>query len=374
MIDTARLTAVLERPGAWSYAYVDGRGAEPQVVEERRRDAVARRLRDAGAPEPDVEAIETALDQTTGLAAPSSRYLLAEDGAIVIDEPVPGARVGPEIVGHSPIPPVLPLLRGRADGIRYLVVEVSRDAAEVRLENAGARAQQHSEIRGGLEALPKVNAGGWSQANYQRSAEETWKHNQSEIAAAVDRLVREYAPRFVVLSGDIRARQLLIDRLDAAARQVLIVVDAHTDAAGADSAALDRAIDDALAEHLHAVEERIDDDASADAGRSGARGLAAVTEALREARVARLLLDARMLDSDETLHALDRAPWIAAPGSRDADARVIDSIPAAEAMARAALLTGAEVAVAEDRYDDDDSPRSSRAPREPVASLRWPDP
>lgn len=370
MIAREELTDLLQRPGEWTYAFVDGHGAEPRIVEGRRRDSVLRRLLEAGAPEQDAEAVAEALEESAGLPAPSSRYLLAQDGDLVVDEILPGPRRGPETVGHSRIPPVLPLLRDLGSGIRYLVVEAGRGDAEVRLECAGREPEWTAHTEGRTDALPKVQAGGWSHKRYQRTSEEIWKHNQAELAGLVDRQVQRHAPAFVAVSGDIRARQLLIDQLGAAARALVIEVDAHTHAAGAERTALDTAIEGAIDEHVRTVEQRIRDDASADSGQAGARGVEAVVKALAQARVDRLLLDARMQESEQTLDALDDSPWVAADDEDALSASIVDRIPAAEALARAAILTGADVIVEEDRTEPDEA-LSSRAPREPVAVLRW---
>lgn len=372
MIVREEITALLERPHKVTYAYVDGRGPGPQVVEEQRRDVVTRRLREAGAPDVDAQAVEAALEREPGLPAPSARYVLAENGEVILDEALPGPRSGPEILGHSTFPPVLPLLRDRVDSILYLVVETGRGSAEVRVERAGRQPEWAQTVEGRTDALPKVSVGGWSQANYQRSSEEIWKQNEAEVAQLVDSLTRQHSPSFIVISGDIRARQLLVDQLGSAARKLAIVVDAHTHARGADREALDSAIQNAIHDRLQQSEDEIDEVASERSGRSGARGVGPVVEALREARVDRLLLDARMQDSERTLEALDRAPWVAF-GAQDAlDAQIVDHLPEAEALARAALLTGAEVVVSEDDQDEAEA-RGDRSPREPVAVLRWPE-
>lgn len=370
MIGREELTALLERPGSWTYAYVDGQGAEPQVIEEDRRDSVRRRLIESGAPDADAEALAVALASGAGLPAPSSRYLLATDGEVALDESVPGPRRGPELIGHAVIPPIIPLLRDRGGGIRYLVVEAGRGDAVVSLERAGRRPELTEEIEGRTDALPKVGAGGLSDARYQRTSEEIWKHNQGELAGVVDRLVQRHSPRFVVVAGDVRARQLLLDQLGDAARRLTIEVDAHTLAAGADRTALEEAIAAALDEQLRTAQEEIADETSIDSGRSGARGVREVVEALRQARVDRLLLDARMLDSERTLDALDDVPWVAERDEDALNAGIVARLPEAEALARAALLTGAEVVVAEEETAEGE-PRDWRPPQDPVAVLRW---
>lgn len=389
MTANADLAELLVEPGPWTFAYVNGPGAEPQVVEESRRDSVRDRLLELGAPEQDARAVLRALEQATGVSSPSARYLLVRGGEVALDASFAQPRRGSERLGHGPVPEILPLLRHRASSIRYLVVETGREGADVRVESADRSAPQHVvEVEGRDDSLPKVQAGGWSHARYQRHSEEIWKHNQSEVAEVVDRLVREERPVVVVLAGDLRARQLLRERLAPASRELVVEVEAHTRAAGSDERVLDDAIADALTERTHRAVEEALDRASAENGSRGARGMGAVVEALQQARVETLLIDGRSIDAEQTdvesgedgegrrgaerLEALDSPPWVALGGaSVPGEAASLGSRPADEALARAAILTGAQLHVLEEDYAAADEPRPDRAPRQPVAVLRW---
>jgi hypothetical protein len=89
--------------------------------------------------------------------------------------------------------------------------------------------------------------------------------------------------------------------------------------------------------------------------------------ALQTGRVATLLLDVRLWKSGKTLEALAAEPWL---GEREnAEAVGYGPIPMAEALARAALLSGARVVVEEHA---DEIARSARAARPPQAILRAP--
>lgn len=365
------LERLLDSPGEWTFVYTDGRGAEPAPAERTRQRSLGDTLRDAGAPESDRDAVDGALSQGAGVPSPSVRYLLVRNGAVELDETFPGSRLGPQIVGHGPVPPVLPLLRERATDSRYLVVETAREGARISVEHAHRRVGDEShEIEGRTDSLPKVQAGGWSHKRYQMHTEDVWKHNQDEVAAEVDELVRTRRPKFVVVTGDVRARQLLAEQLAPATRSILIEVDEHTKAAGSSDAALQDAVGDALDELANSDISEVRDRASADDGSRGARGVRDVVRALQESRVDTLLLDARAVNSDETLLALDAAPWIATSGEDSLDANLLGAVSAAEALARAAVLTGARVLVAEDELDADE-PRPDRAIAPPMAALRW---
>jgi len=372
MRDQRELAELLRRGGMTTVAYVDGRGPRPQTEEEVARDAVTDRLRELGADERDVTAIAQALLRTEGAPSPSARYLLARDGRLEVDEIFAGPRLGSERFARTPLPEILPLLRHLARDVRYLVVETGREGAEVRLERGERHeAERVEDIEGRSDSLTKVQAGGWSHARYQRSAEEVWKHNQSEVAEAVDRIVAERRPAFLVLAGDVRARQVLRDRLGEAARRMLTEYDAHTRADGADDEGLTRLLSDLAERCIRDEIESAIDRARAGDGESGAEGVDAVLVALQQARVDVLVLDARLSEDGRTLLALDAQPWISRDEHHEFDASPLGRVPIAEGLARAALLTGARVLVREEEFGSPDEPRAETKPLEPIAALRW---
>jgi hypothetical protein len=373
MTDRSDFAELLAQPGPWTSAYIDGPGDQPTGTEESRQRSVRERLREAGAPEADVEAMADVLGASTGVPSPSARCVLVRAGRVEVDESFADARRGPERFQHGPIPEVLPLLRHRETELAYLVVEAGREGAEIRLERAGRRApEEEIEVEGDTGRLAKVKAGNMSQARLQRRAENVWMHNMAEVADAVDRLVRDHRPSFVVLAGDIRARQLLRERLAPASSELVVDVDAHTRAPGADDDALEETIAASVNSRLQERISEAEDRAAADGGSRGARGTTAVLAALQQAQVDELLLDAKLLDSGEELEALDAPPWLADGSGFAGEATSLGAVPAAEALARAALVTGASVLVVEEDEPDPGEERDERPPREPVAVLRWP--
>ncbi|MGO1538111.1 MAG: baeRF2 domain-containing protein [Leucobacter sp.] len=353
-------------------AYIDGPGALPQVEEESMRDTVIARLNDEGAPSEDVDAIRRALPTKDGTPSPSARYLLARSGRIEVDRIFPGARMGPESLSFGPVPHITPLLRQLARSVRYVVVETGREGADVRLERADRSSPELiEEIEGRTDSLTKVQAGGLSHARYQRSAEEVWKHNQSEVAEVVDQIVVKHQPDFVVVAGDVRARQLLMDSLSEAASRLVIEYDTHTRADGSDDEGLEEIVAQAADQHISREIQDAVARAKTDDGSAGAQGASAVVKALQQAQVDTLVLDAQLVASDETLRALDTQPWVARDEPDGLDARTIAKAPIAEALARAAILTGARVLFQEEEFTARDEPRSDAEAAAPLAALRW---
>lgn len=377
MTDTAHdLAELLRQPGPWTTVLTDGRGERPQHEEEARHRTVTDPLSEVGAPEEDVSAVAAALDAGEGLPSPSTRYLVVRRGEVVLDEAFTGPRLGSEVLAHGATPRILPLLRHRAGAVPYLVVETAREGARLSLREARrGDGGPTEEIEGRTDSLNKVQAGGWSHKRYQAHSEDIWAKNQGEVGEQVDRLVREHRPRFVVVAGDVRARQLLLERLAPASRALALEVDAHTKAEGSDDEALERAVAEAVDA---AVSGAIDDArrrAAENDGAAGARGLGEVIDALQQARVDTLVLDARMAeegDDGEALAALDAEPWVTRSERDEMPAGSLGYLPAAEALARAAVLSGAHVLVVEEELAEGEA-RDDRPAAEPVAALRWAD-
>ncbi|MFD5225964.1 Vms1/Ankzf1 family peptidyl-tRNA hydrolase [Microbacterium sp. NPDC058342] len=363
---------VLAEPGAWTTVYTDGPQGEPPGAVESRMRSLKDRLRDAGVPDDDADAVLAALPDDTGLPAPSARWLLVRAGDIVADEGFSSARRGLERITHGSFPDIVPLVRHRGAQRRILVVETGRDGAELSLERLGRAEPEHTEqVEGDQQPITKVNPGGWSQARFQRSVEEVWQHTQSDVADAVDRIVRERQPDHVFVTGDAQARGLLLENIEGGTLDLVVEVDADTRADGADDQSLRDAIDETVSiAHDDAISAVRDRAAEQDA-RNGASGLADVVGALQQAQVQTLLLDERMADDEDTLLALSATPWVALTAADAFDAGPGTPVPAVEALVRAAVLTDAEVLFVEDEPDDGE-PRSDRGPQPPRAVLRWP--
>ncbi|UGS25756.1 hypothetical protein K8F61_13950 [Microbacterium resistens] len=356
----------LRQEGPWTTAYVDGPSGEPEGAAESRSRSLRERLRAAGAPDQDAEAIDRALAPGSGPPAPSSRWILVRGGSLVADEAFHGPRKGPEVIAHGAVPQLLPLLRHHQDDARILVVETERSGARIRQEHVGRGVGDVREVEGETEGMTKVGAGRLSQPRLHRHAEEVWKHNQAEVAGVVDDLVRTFDPVHVFVTGDVRARGLLLDKLGGAAAARVVVVDADTRADGADDTALDASIAAALDARRRA---RLDD-ATGAAAQNGAEGMGPVVEALQRARAGTLVLDVRIGDLDARLAALRDEPWVARTEQDAYDVPVLDDVPAGEALARAAVLSGAEVLLDDRDEPAEDEARRDRAVREPVAALR----
>jgi hypothetical protein len=275
-----------------------------------------------------------------------SRFVLVRQGEVVVNEVLPGALAGPEIISKDDVPNLLPLIKHHPDGFAYLVVEASRDEGEIRLYRAGAPdVEQSQHVQGDDDALKKVPVGGWSQGRYQRHTEEVWRRNADQVANEVDKLVRERQVKLVILSGDIRARQLVADQLAEASKAVLATIDSHTLAAGSDREKFEDEVNSLVAQQWADEQQQLMERLAEQEGQANpqsANGIGAVVHALQQAQVSELILDDGAL-ADHSLLALSAEPWVAASEGEALGADVVAKVPAPAALLRAAALTDARV-------------------------------
>ncbi|MCU1473237.1 Vms1/Ankzf1 family peptidyl-tRNA hydrolase [Amnibacterium sp.] len=365
----ARLTEAVRRQGRWTTVYLDlsNDRENPEGLQESRRRSVRDRLRELGASEAAVTAVDERLTVPTGLPAPFCRYVLACDDEVQLEEAIPGTPASGEVAEVGPVPLIAPLIRSGVEDFAYLVVQVSRDGGDIAVHRTGAFFPElSSTMQGRTDTLHKVKGGGWAHLNQQEHVEEIWKQTQMELSAEIDRLVLEHRPRLIVVAGDIKARVLLLDALADRSRSIAVELPKDTRSGGADPSALveftERQIQALLERDRHDVIDLLHTRLGQEQRSAASAGLRPVVEALRQAQADTLLLDIDALGDAELL-ALDDQPWIAADEADVAGARVIASVPAAEALIRSALLTDATVLLA----------RSADLGGEPAAALlRWP--
>ncbi|NUT52220.1 MAG: peptide chain release factor 2, partial [Saccharothrix sp.] len=231
----------------------------------------------------------------------SGRALIAARGRVLLDRVLPRPPAT-DTVRWSDLPHLLPLATWMEPTVPHVVVLVDRAGADV--HGYDGRGERASEVRGDDQYLHKVRGGGWSHKRFQNTVEETAKRNAALVAGEVDRLVTELDARLLVLGGDVRARADVREELSTRCRDVLIEVEGATLAEGADDDAFDHAVQALVAQYQFDLDNDVVEEFTAEAGRPDGRavqGLAPVVEALREKKVAALLV------SDPALG--DRTVW-----------------------------------------------------------------
>ncbi|WP_138756721.1 baeRF2 domain-containing protein [Modestobacter altitudinis] len=370
-MDVTFLGSVTDHPGPFATVCADvthiTENADAEL--DLRVRALADRLTEQGAPEAVVAAVRGRLiEGNDGGEAGTYRgraVVAGPDGTVLFDAPLAAAPRA-ETAEWSPMPDLVTVLRALPGRIPHIVVVADRVGADITVATAPGLPSQEKTVEGDTRLMQKVKVGGWSHHRYQHTAENVWIHNMQQVIDEIDELVEESGTRFVLLAGDIRARQIFTDRATPKIKAVLVDMDEGGRAEGADRSVIDERVQELLAEHEAAEDASVLEQISAASAHGLAlTGTALVVEALRKAQVETLVLaeeqdDEQLFVGTSPLEVGVSTEDMAALGITDA-ARV----PVERALLRAAVGSNAGVVVL---------PRSAMPGDIPVAAvLRYTD-
>ncbi len=321
-MDLSFLRSLLENPGPFLSVYLDvsdhDRGVDAQARQTRWRD-----LREQLATDDDgagtLDAVGAALSAPEDFGVPGVAAF-GTHGRVPLVVKLPGVP-GRGQAGWSYLPDLLPLLVQTPPRPPHLVVSANREGGQVLVMGGGANEGQHSgeeqQVQGTGWPVHKVKSGGWSQDRFQRSAEDAWETNAKELAAAVVQAASGQRLEAVIVAGDVRARELLVEKLPDDLRRQVFLVDRELPV---DSDELAQATDEALQQfednNARAQLETFRNQSGT--GRA-VEGLAETVAALRDGQVAELFIGGRYTDGDRNAPELDwasRPAWVG-PGLAD---------------------------------------------------------
>ena len=364
-MDVSFLERVFAAPGPYATVCVDvthnTENADTEV--ELRVRALTAKLGEQGAPEPVVAAVQDRLLETNEGGAAGTLHgralVVAADGSVVLDQPLVAAPMA-ELAEWSPQPDLLPVLRQLPGRVPHVVVLTDRVGADITYVSAPGEVIESETVEGDSFQIRKFPGGGWAHHRYQHNAENKWVHNADEVASHIGSMARRLGPRFVLVAGDVRARQILTDRAGEPWSDLVVSMDEGGRAAGADRRPVDRREAELVAEHEAREIAEVTEQLQA----AGAHGLAvtgteAVVDALRKGQVETLVLadepeDEKLLVGDD--------PLVLGVGQQDMDALGThgDVVPHDRALVAAAVATRAAVVVA---------PRAALPDGVPVAAV-----
>lgn len=353
--------------GPWCAAYVDAAAGVEGVAEVRAGDVRAA-LAEQGAPAQDQQAMETAVDPAYGLPAPISRFVLVRQGEVELNELLPGPLVAPKNISVDVVPDLLPLLKHRPEEFPYIVVEATREDAEIRLRYVGRPGlAAEADLAGSSEDISKLPGGeGWAQDKQQRRTEDTWRRNADDVAQQIDRIAASSGARLIVLAGDVRARGLVLDQLAEAHKPLVSMLDAEFRPEDSHQQIFEDQVQERVALQWAAEQDQIMDRLALQEGQANPEsvtGVGAVVNALQQAQVEVLILNDSAL-ADRQLLALGAEPWLATAEEQALGAEVLGHVSVPSAMLRAASLTDASLLLVPDGVLPDGV--------DVAALLRWP--
>jgi len=178
-------------------------------------------------------------------------------------------------------------------------------------------------------------------------------------------MARGLSPRFVLVAGDVRARQLLTDRASGEWADLIVSMDEGGRGAGADREPVERRTNELVAEHeAREVADVLEQVQAAGAHGLSVTGTGATVEAMRKGQVETLVLPDE--PGDDTL-LVGASPLELGVNQQDMDALGVhgEVVPADRALLAAAIASSAGVVMV---------PRSAMPEETPVAAvLRYTD-
>ena len=337
-----RLASIYADPGPFASAYLEVSRDQEQgdrIVELAVR-GVREELATQGAPSEVLETLEERLGQSTGQPAPISRCVVATARGVLLDELTRSHHAQP-VATWSPLPDIAAWLRDATQQLPFVLALVDHEGGDVTTYPADDMSPEHEASVGEPSKYEhKVRGGGWSHLNWQRSAETIWARNAAEVAAEIERQVRN-GPDLVILAGDEHSRSQVAERLpDKISAEVRVLdrsgrpVDGGDDALAADvKSALRDAVVSRQLRLVHELKERMG------RGESVALGVRDVADALVRGQVDQLMVDPDAA-ADFTLRPSDH------PGLALGASTPTDEVRADQALIAAACMTDADIAVA----------------------------
>src|SRR5262245_35917434 len=145
-------------------------------------------------------------------ATPTEVGLFAADDRILFEQQMPGGITVDQARYAAPAR-LVPLLTWLQQHPAHVTVVTDRTGADVTAVGPGGLGEATETVVGPDDEIERNAPGGWAQPRYQRRAEDSWRHNAAAVADATHRALQKSGAGLLLLAGDVRAVQLLEERL-----------------------------------------------------------------------------------------------------------------------------------------------------------------
>jgi Bacterial archaeo-eukaryotic release factor family 2 len=297
MIRLDTLSELLATPGPYATAYLDATRSKelgPQEVAARWR-ALRDSLAEQGADAATLDAMEAVAGRHTEVPGPHGQVIVGAGGELRLDTvlPAPPRR---EIAHWAPLPHLMPMVAQLGLVVPYVLAVVDRTGADVTVH--GPRGTESETVQGDDSDVHKVKVGGWAQDHYQNRSENLWEANARQVAEVVESGIKRVAAQVVVLTGDQRARNALVESLGEHGRSLVVQLEHGTRHEGGDEQKLRAEVEEAVARVAADQDQAVIDRFGEARGRAAsgvgdvlaAAGLSDTVGALRAAAVETLLI------------------------------------------------------------------------------------
>jgi hypothetical protein len=194
-------------------------GADALIDFDLRLRAIANRLADEAATPSTMDAVrgylaERGRHHPTALFVAGDRVLLAQEA--------PGAG-WTDLAVHAAPAHLLPLLGWLEAHPPYVEVVTDRTGAEITAVARGDVTGHTTTVVGPDDVIERNAPGGWAQPRYRRRAEDSWRHNAGAVAEATARALHSVGADLLLVAGDVRAVQLLRERMPRRRSRIFLV-------------------------------------------------------------------------------------------------------------------------------------------------------
>ncbi len=208
---------------------------------ELRWRAAREELAEQGAADELLERVEPLFLEPTHAPGAVSRLVVAAGSEIRLDDLVHD-HVEPGVVAYGDLPDLTTWISLQDGVVPVLLVVADREGADLELYRALADDPvERQEVHGDTAFIHKVPIADQS----ERSTEEVWRRNASQVVDEIERHVR-HGLGVVVLAGDVHARKNIHDALGGRASDSVIEIEAGSRADGASRESLDDAVREAV--------------------------------------------------------------------------------------------------------------------------------
>lgn len=348
-MDLGLLKALYEHPGPFASVYLVTERADPEA-----EHAIGLRWRELrgqleadGADEPTLEAVDAVVGSDRGQASPHGQAIFAAGGRVLLQAELSTPNVV-DRAAFGQVPDILPFLAQSSDIPSYLLVFADRTGADVEVHD-GSGVEERDQVRGNTQwPLRKVRTGDWREPQIQRDVENTWEANAKEEAERVRRIAQDRHAELIAVSGDTRARSMLLEHLGPRWRTRAVALPAGGRAAGTDREQARRDAAALAAREEEALRAGVRDRYASRLGGGGAvEGLVPTAEALRRGEVDTLLVKYGSPEAEAWMWWGPAPGQLAAHPEEMADMRSPQTRrdKAGDVLVRAAVLGGSHVLV-----------------------------
>ena len=278
-----------------------------KVFRERAR-ALPERSPERESFDQDVERIQEHLE-TADAAAGQALAIFACSGSDLFEVIPLEAPIAEHALFVSSVPHLYPLARVIENYPRYAAVML--DTNKARIFVFGGETEREKTIVG--EKTRRTSKGGWSQARYQRRADNFHLHHIKEVVDTLGAIVRDEEIQHVVVAGAEVAMPILREQLPKELADKIVEIGAHED--GESESFLERTMAALREKDAETDVEKVQE--LMDAWRSGGLGVAgpeATLSAFQLGQVDELIITG----SPDSLKPVQKLPADAAPGDVEA--------------------------------------------------------